>query len=354
MKTNTLLVRPAIIIFIIINLLSGSCKKDNNNNEDINYRITNRSFYNNDTLSSVAAYLYTDIKITSVKYFYYSNRGDSIKTKIEYPDESTVAQETYIYYIGVWYPFKKYIIEYQDGKIQSTVTYYLDGSYWSPDYKEEYQYSGEKLSEEVWYYYEYSAWVPDFKISYLYSGDLVTVANYFDYNNDWQIVGKDEAIFTGDKIDQVVGYACAEDTIFEQYKYKFNYLGSLLTRIDAFYYFNSYWDTIGEYSFTYDAHGNLTSEASSDEVSSQKIEYAYEIGQGNYLQLISPGGGLISYSSYPSPTKFSRESCLPSFDPGRYSRGKKFIIADLDQKRLPGWSGGKMHCQPGYKLNPGN
>jgi hypothetical protein len=248
-------------MLLIISILSGSCKKDTENRENQNFRFTKKTLYSHDTLWSSATYFYTDSLITTVKYYYNSaGRGDSVKTEFEYRDENTIIQESFFWYGALWYPVEKYIIEKLDRKIIKTQTFNIDGSFWDPISSEEYNYEGDNLTEEIWNKHEYGVWSQDTRITYDYSGNL-------------------------------------------------------LTNIAACYNFGSVWDTVGLYSFTYDPYGNLESEAFEGDVLSRKIEYVYEKGQGNYAQMLSPGGGLISYRCYPSPTSRNRSANSSLSDP---------------------------------------
>jgi YD repeat-containing protein len=59
----------------------------------------------------------------------------------------------------------------------------------------------------------------------------------------------------------------------------------------------------GAISFTYDEFANLLSEEAADGNRSYRYEYNYEEGKGNYRDFLLPGGRLIQYDFYPSPTR---------------------------------------------------
>ena len=290
----------ACAIFIIITLLSSSCKKDKEDKQD--YRVAVRKMFDHDTLTSNARYIYTDQKITSVD-FMVSAGYDSLKAVLEYPDENTIIQEFSVFYFWIWYPFMKDVFEYDDDKMIRYTSYYLEGSYWTPYHREEYTYSGDLLAEEIWSDYQHSTWSPYARITYGYSDKMPVRADYYAYQNDWILAARDEAFLSGNKIDYILTYDCTSGECAEAYKYEFTYSGNQPGRIEEYYKFGSVWDTTGVYLFIYDPQGNLLSDSYAGETEVNKAEYEYEAGLGNYRQLILPGGGLVSAGFYPVPVK---------------------------------------------------
>lgn len=316
----------SFIILLSISLFSTSC--DNDDDEKQIYRVSGRKFYSHDTLTSNARFNYTDEKIISIKYLV-SSGYDSLKAELEYPDENTIIREYSFFHYWVWYPFMKDVFEYENDKMIRFTGYYLDGSYWTPYYREEYTYSGDLLSEEIWSDYQHSTWSPYGRITYGYSDHLPVRADYYAYQNDWILAARDEGFFSGDQIDYILSYDCTTGNCETVYKYEFSYIGNQPARIEEYFRFGSVWDTTGVFQFSYDPHGNLVMDSYTGETEVKKAVFEYEQGQGNYKDIVTPGGGLVPAGYYPAPVKSNpvilfkqNQRNYPYLSPGNHCRDK--------------------------------
>jgi hypothetical protein len=66
------------------------------------------------------------------------------------------------------------------------------------------------------------------------------------------------------------------------------------------------WQYSGDVTFTYNPHFKLEKEEMNMPTFSNRYEYTYEEGLGNYTQLLMPGGGLVPVKYYPAPVKSAK------------------------------------------------
>ncbi|MBP6871932.1 MAG: hypothetical protein KBC43_07990 [Bacteroidales bacterium] len=299
MKTKSFCFIVLVILFTGLFITLISCKKDSEEPEY--YRLTERSYNSHDSLKLMAWYTYSGEKIESIKYLLLEGK-DSIRCLPEYPDENNIILEYSVYFAGIWYPFQKEAMEFANDQMVLYTYYFLDGAYWTPSERIEFVYSGTNLIEEVKWEYKFSSWSPYLKISYLYNEDQLVESDYYTYQNDWTLSAKDVAVLFDGRIDQVITYNCLSGDCTDDYLLKIFYNSDRVSRIEEYYKFGSTWDTTGLYQFRYDAHKNLTSERFTGGGEDNSIEYKYEAGPGNFLQIKIPGGGLINTGNYPVPS----------------------------------------------------
>ena len=298
-----------IVSSLLITVLcgTGSCKKDSDNQTASQYRLTASNYYENDTLKTADAFQYLGDRINLVRSCYYTTEEDSIKTEIEYKDENNIEQVSYFKFASQWYAIEKILMQKQNGRLVRVEDRYFDGSYWDDMFKMEYSYTSGNLTEEVLYYHEFSSWTPEEKISYEYEGGKPARAFYYDYDNDWVMNYKEDASYTGDKIESITGYIYVDSSFSTDARYEYQYTGNLLMNIKVHLY-NAGWEYAGDMAFTYDSHGKLETESAIGSTFSKKYEYTYEEGVGNFAQFVLPGGGLIPVKAYPVPVKSSPAS----------------------------------------------
>jgi hypothetical protein len=283
-------------------LFLPGCKKDDTKPE--NFRLTERRYYEYNILTLSNSFHYTGNKMDFKRDFYHSDDDiDSLKGIVEYPDEQLLQIERQFYFSGSYYPIDKYTYFYENGRTKQMEILGFDGSYWDHLATYDFQYSGDRLTEETWQYYDHGSLVPELKMTYEYNSSHLSTVTYFDFSYDWIVAAKEEAAYTEGKVSQVIYYEFQDSTFREDSKFNYHYAGKRLKNI-GIYEFDGYnWDSAGAISFTYDSYGNLTSEYFLNGVESRKIEYEYEEGEGNYQQIILPGGGFLSLDPYPEPTK---------------------------------------------------
>lgn len=294
-----------IVIFstIICLFFLTFCKKEEEGNQKP-YRLVERRYYESNILT-ISNYCQYDSNRLSIKrdFYHYEGGIDSLKGMITYPDENNIEIERLFNFGGVYYPIDKYIMENDDGQLVHVEIRGFDGSYWQPIAKYDYIYSGQTLMEEKWEYYTHGEWIPDLKILYDYTGTQVKRATYYDYSEEWTLSGKEEASYQGTDLSEIISYLFSDSVMKADQKFVYHYAGDVLKGL-GIYEFDGYnWDTAGAITLDFDSHQNLVSESYKNGIDEIRIEYDYEEGEGNYRQFILPGGGLLYFKPYPTPTK---------------------------------------------------
>lgn len=244
-----------------------------------------------------------------------------------YPDSSQYAWAEYLYnnnaivqngyqnFDNEWVHSTKYIYEYEENRMVRMNVYAYQDEDWQLKFKTGYTYSGGLLTKESWQSFENDFWKEISYTLYYYEDDLPVKTEVFARLED-DVMRKfirKEADYNGNKLICVYSYDYQTDTANANFKHEFHYEDDQLVQVDYFSYDRG-WIPAGSNEFTYDSEGNLISEIRKDNVGDQVDldQYTYEQGNGNYEQFILPGGGLISESNYPHPTKMSEYRFLLS------------------------------------------
>ncbi len=307
MKNHSITFFITGFLFTVTMYFTFSCKEDSDHQLFYQDRVTSSSYYKNDSLKSAHAIQYLNDRINLVRSCYYHTEEDSLKTEMVYQDENTIEQVICFYFGTQWYEVEKILMQMEYGKIVRIEDRYFDGSYWDYYYKMEYSYTSGNLTEEVLYYHEFSSWTPEEKISYEYDGNKPVRAIYYDYDNEWVMKYKEEACYSGDKTDSINGFVYIDSSFYQDTRYEYLYTEDRLTNIQV-YLFDDEWDYSGDVTFTYNSHGKLETEELNRPTFSERYEYTYEEGLGNFSQCLMPGGGLVTVKFYPAPVKSSPAS----------------------------------------------
>jgi hypothetical protein len=136
--------------------------------------------------------------------------------------------------------------------------------------------------------YSYNAgnWQNDQKWEIEYSGSHPTQSIFYAYETGWNQHSKDIFSYSGTVPDNITDYKF-DGAIFNQTnRHVLVYDNNLISKISDYFYSNGTWNGSGYTTYEYDSNGNLTAEILVNKnFDSDRIEYNYEAGQGNYRQI---------------------------------------------------------------------
>jgi hypothetical protein len=292
MKTYLLPTSSLLLFICLILLVSQGCKDITNDNNPASYRLTGLVMYDGAVLMDSATYKYQGNKL-SEGVDYSNNYQDPVQGFYNYPDENSMV-------VISFNNTQKYEYTYLNGQMTGMLLSDFNNNIWEPQQQNTYQYLDGKLVEEIWYFGADEGLKPSKKYIYEYEGSKIIRSRiYFAYNSIWQETIKEEAIYTGDLITKIIRYAFS-DSVYIDYNYiDLHYDGSLLT--GYYYYLTNGNELDFSYVFTYDDHGNMVIRESPER--SERIEYVYEEGKGNFQQLSQPGSGISGDFVLPWPSK---------------------------------------------------
>lgn len=276
----------------LILLVSEGCKETNNVNNPASYRLIGLLMYDDGVLTDSATYKYQGNKLSEgVDYSNYYQ--DPVRDFYNYPDENSMV-------VTSFNNTQKYEYSYLNRQMTGMLLSDLSHNIWEPQQHNTYQYQDGKLVEEIWYFGSSEGLKPGTKFTYEYEGSkIIRSSIYYAYNSSWQESIKEESIYTGNLITKIIQYAYS-DSVYTEFTYiDLQYDGSLLT--GYFFYFTNGNELELSYVFSYDDHGNMVIQESPER--SERIEYVYEEGKGNFQQLSRPGGGISGNFVLPWPTK---------------------------------------------------
>lgn len=292
MKNYLLPLSPSLLFICLILLISEGCKESNNDNDPTSYRLTGMLMYDNGVLTDSAIYKYQGDKL-SEGVDYSEDYQDPVQGFYTYPDENSMV-------VTSFNNTQKYEYSYLNGQMTDMLLSDLINNVWEPQQHNTYQYQDGKLVEEIWYFGSDEGLKPSTKFTYEYEGSKIIRSRiYYAYNSSWQENIKEEAIYSGNLITKIIQFGYS-DSVYSEFTYTdLQYDGSVIT--GYFYYFTNGNELELSYVFSYDDHGNMIVQESTE--LSKKIEYVYEEGKGNFQQIQQPGGGIQGFVPLPWPTK---------------------------------------------------
>lgn len=273
-----------IACLILFAVLFTTCSKDEDDspNSGLNdYRLKELKSYYDGQLDYKVNLIYEgerlvkweeiDLDDGEMDYVEFSYDGDLV-TMFEYWDDELDGKTTYLIEDGLTKEVKGY------DKLE-------DGT-WELTWKELYQYSGSNLVlatyEEYW---NDNVWKS--KNQFIYEGNnLIQLIRYDWEDNDWKRDYRSVLNYSDNKIIEVIHYQFAEDMdSWEQsWKTEYSYDGNLITVLSEY----SWNDVNGEWEFDdvimtvdYDSNGNI----SEIDYGDWKNELVYEKGKGNLSNL---------------------------------------------------------------------
>jgi hypothetical protein len=114
--------------------------------------------------------------------------------------------------------------------------------------------------------------------------------------------------YTGEEIkEDIHSYKQTGGAWTESSKNVYSYSSGKISKITEYYKNDITWTSSGYEDFSYDTHGNLIKQISyyNNSTSTDKTEYAYEEGNGNFRLINDALGGYYN-NLYPTPNKKSK------------------------------------------------
>lgn len=291
-------------MLVACSLLSlNSCDEDNDDLSN-NYRLKEWYTSHSNAVSTRIVYDYQDDRIKEHRNYY---PDSSQYARVEYSYENNaIEQRGYDNFNGNWDLNIKRLYEFDGNSLIRYNVFIEQDGVWVLTGKADYTYSAGLLTRESWSVFENEVWKElSYTLNY-YENNLPVKSEFFARLEDGvmrKLIRK-EADYSGNKLNSIFSFDYLTDSANANFKYEFHYENDQLVRVDNFSYEEG-WIPAGGKEFTCDSDGNLVlvirKNTNGDQVDLD--EYSYEPGKGNYEQLILPGGGLVSESTYPHPTK---------------------------------------------------
>ncbi len=204
-------------------------------------------------------------------------------------------------------------IDEQNNNLIQTSMYGIQDGIELPSLRTNMEYENDLLTMETWSWYDSTGYFPSTKIDYQYEGNkLKQTTHSYNLGGAWQIEGGEVATYSGDTLQTIMYSQYSDGSYFESYKYELTSSTQLVTKIEMFMNSGGNWEPAGILTYTYDAHGNLLSDFYTDEGFSDKTDYTYEQGKGNFSQFNFMVGG-IAGDATPGPTMV-KKNLLKDFD----------------------------------------
>lgn len=279
-----------IPVCVALLLIISACKKKDSGSTGFTHRIISEKSYSNDVLQGEGTYEYTGNKLSSIlstsgnwtsEYLITYPQANKINVSYSETDGTNTYDGTAVITLEndrvievLDGPEDKTTISYNsDGTIASTKYYYLDGTW--------------ILSDESTFTYNSGKLVLIYMIEY---GDVNYEDKYtFSYNGD---VLKDQV------------HTYLEGEVWNNcHKYSYTFTADKVSKINYYYFDGSSWADNGYEEFSYDSHGNLVETTDFYGDYTDRYEYTYEEGQGNFRQIFEN----LEYDyMYPMPNKKSQ------------------------------------------------
>jgi hypothetical protein len=300
MKPNLILSRIYLLIFLLPLLLLVTCKEKDDTNLNSDYRITETNYYHDDIKDYTVYYDYEDNRITAIRGLD-GDEGSRIDIDYWENDSAVLIYSNYIDSETV--VSSKKLLKLDGSQVIEDIIYSWDESLWDPTWKRNYSYENDYLSEIIEYHDDSGDWNPYWKIFYEYDGSRHLQTTSYDYKNGWQTWEILKFTYIGNNVDEVIDYIYNDGSLVDTYKIGFSYENDLMTAQTFYEDDHGSWIDEGSILYTYDSFKNLESYSFPIDGYIYKVEYKYEKGSGNYMQL----QGLHEYDYFigilPHPTK---------------------------------------------------
>jgi hypothetical protein len=305
-------------IFLFLFLLSGitffvACKKDDNSPQ-VNYRIIASNYYSNDTLTSHYVYEYEGERMKTKWRYGFGDQMDTSRTEIEYPTSQGVIITEYRNETGEWHESIRIELDFQNDRISEQISNTFNSGSWEPLIKITWQYENGKVIEIIHHSYQSGNFRATVKIDYEYSkGEIERLLLYHNSVSGWYLTWKEEYVYDGGKVKTITGYDYFDDVFHESVKYEFAYMGSEMMSMDMFIFKDGNWGPkVETWNYLFNSTGNLISYSVLRGNETDKFDYNYEEGKGNYQQLFYyPIGQTYDILPGPTKSKLIREKSLP-------------------------------------------
>jgi hypothetical protein len=285
MKLFDILKKASLLFLLLPVFLLVTCKKDDNENSGNGYRIIKTVYSMEGVQDDSTLYEYQGDKLSLVRV--YIDGYEFERMEITYPEINTMEKLVSYFHDSTWYVDYKYVYIFDGNQVievdfygMSTGTLVLSG-------KTTISYNHGNLAELISYYYESGKWAPVDSTVYAYDGtNQYQSVLYRYFNEEWQESEKYVILYQGNQADTLHYYDYENGSFMEVSKVGFTYQGELMSEYTAYSYDNGTWKDEGSVQYTYDSHNNLASATLQDGESTDKVEYYYEQGNGNYDQIM--------------------------------------------------------------------
>ena len=293
MKTNLLNLIP-IVVFLLLTV--SACKKKDDGTLTFDHRIISSSSYFNNVLEDKTTFEYSGNKISKATSSEYSNgisSGSEVynftypsATTIHGTSSSTSGNQTTTGTVDITLSNNRVtesIMVSGSEKNKTTFTYNSDGTV-------------NKISS----YYFTTTWVLSSDMTFTYTSGKLTQLSTIGYSGTTTSESKYVYSYTGDELkDEIRSYKQTGGTWVESNKSVYTYTAGKISKIAEYYKSGTTWMASSSQDFTYDSDGNLIKESSTTD----RTEYTYEKGSGNYLIFVNAFGD--NNYLYPTPHKKS-------------------------------------------------
>lgn len=311
MKTSEIRLKAFLLFLLLPVLLLVTCKKDNTKPSS-DYRIIKSIYYYDQVQFDTMSYDYKDNKMSAIHG--YNNDGEETsRVSIDYLETNSIVMVFSYYMDTSMVVTSKKVLKLNGSHVIEVIYYQADDILWKPSSKLTYSYENDNLVEFIEYDDESGDWKPNDKTVYEYDGTKHLQTIRYKYANGWQVWDKLVFTYIGDNVDYVLGYVYTDGSVIETYKTGFSYEGDLMKECTYYFDDNGSWIATGSTLYTYDSHNNLESYSFPIDGLTYKVEYEYEQGSGNYMQLLDYYEYDFFLGIEPHPTKAVERGSIPIF-----------------------------------------
>ena len=318
----------AVLIVIVFLILSQSCKKKNSDADENHtvYRLQESIYFDNDNEKKKTEYYYeNDLLTQSILYDSVENNQwiEEIKDEIQYPDENSIINITYIKHDSSWKPIYKEEMKFDNGRITEFTSYSMYIDNWVITSEKTYTYAESQLQQEFYTFYADTDFTLKQKFEYDYSGSTLNQATvYYFLDNKWNLFYEQEFTYHGSEPENILAYAfnSSDSSWLFYFKMEFEYNSGKMMNVNYYQYDieHSIWNYEWREEFDYDEFGNVSmwNMIDIDYDQGERTLFNYEKGIGNVNQIYYHETFYGTYFWYPFPTKSCQKKGFPTLFPG--------------------------------------
>ncbi len=277
-------------------ILLAGCRKDEDTRTK-EFRVTGYSMYTNGTLEARLSIEYANDRIVAMHESYPLSGNtllEQYRTLVAYPDDSHgIMVWSYLDSENKWVEESRDELTFLQGSLSESVNSFHNGVTWVNSSKFSREFEGEKLIRSTNYDYDDGNWVPEDKAEFQYDGEILQSVMEYSYgSNQWMPGYRSVITYKGDLYDYITESSLEGSAWADEYRMIFRYEGDQVIRIDDYDFVSGEWiQSGGSVTYTYDDNGNVATWTEESESGTDRIEFTYEEGSGNWLQLIESQGG---------------------------------------------------------------
>ncbi len=304
MRSNKILAKASFLFFLLPVLMLVACKENNEASPGSNYRIIKYISSLEGLQIDSTLYEYEGDKMSLVHSFH--DDHELSRSEIAYPDKNTIELLASSYNDSAWHDSYKMVFKLAGNQVTEIENYGTDHGTLELYSKGTYNYNNGHLVEFISYSLESDNWISTLKAVYEYNGNRhIQTTEYHYFNDEWQESDKIEITYNGNHVDTVHYYDFEDGSFIEEGKIAFIYEGDLIKEYTAYSNGSGSWTNDFTVQYTYDSFNNLSSVNVQNSDYTDKIEYYYEQGNGNYVQFNDFYSFYLYGTIFPHPTKNS-------------------------------------------------